>query len=429
MHVSPPASPDPERFPFPRLLTPAVNASAESKRPTDPVARALAEPERLAEPVPPPHSPVPVDPERPTSPRLPAPERDHPDAPGSDAASLPEYDDTQRIPQCPSRPPNTRDPRSVWIGDRAYYPGGANNYVRDAATVLDYVFVNVKKGCIVSDTRGTHPEEIETYTKLGGNLSSFYWPGRIQQADEFSLPIPQSTAGDYSTRYREMCFQRKEYEILIHRVTELLSTRQKAECCSPYIYLYQTKTDSHHCQSLVRLRLDRAYVLMRVNPVWNPYLRPIEASFLRSAYYFLAYGGNRLYAEHIDRVLRTPSFDDWEIRELLCLGMFETEDRESDAMRYFDQVDRAHWAFHASEAAAPRTYTGTIIFMQTDPEDTDSESDPSDTPTVSNDQAMPDVQETITVRTAAPRSNHPEESNHAQERGARREHPDMHPSW
>lgn len=174
-----------------------------------------------------------------------------------------------------------------------------------------------------------------------------------------------------------MCFQRKELEILIHRVTELLTQRQKAECCSSYIYLYQTKTEATS-NTLVRIRLDRAYVLMRISPVWNPYLRPLEASFLRSAYFILLHGGHRLYADHIDRVLRTPSWDDWEIRELLCLGMFETEDREHDAMRYFAQVDEAHWAFHASEADAPRTYHGTIIYMQTDPEDTDSNSGMSD---------------------------------------------------
>lgn len=87
-------------------------------------------------------APSPPGTERVPTPPLPAPAADdtadpeQPAAPDSAATDPPAYDDTQeRIPQCPSRPPNTRDPRSVWIGDRAYYPGGANNYVRDAATV------------------------------------------------------------------------------------------------------------------------------------------------------------------------------------------------------------------------------------------------------------------------------------------------------
>lgn len=364
--------------------------------------------------------------ERAPSPHLPAPENDRSASPEPPEvpSSPPAYDEAgERIPQCPSRPRNTQDPRTVWIGDRTYYPGGANNYVRDAANVDGYAFVHVSKSCIVSDTRGIHPEDIETYTKLGGNLFSYYWPGRIQQADEFALPISRTSATNYRMRYREMCFYRKDVEILIHRVTDLLTQRQKGECCSQYIYLYQTKTQIGS-QTLIRVRLDRAYVLMRIAPVWNPYLRPLEASFLRSAYYILQDGGHKFYADHIDRVLRTPSWDDWEIRELLCLGMFETEDRESDALQYFAQVDEAHWAFHESEAGAPRTYCGTIIYMQTDPEDTDdSDFDMSDAPT------MPGQPEPIPTHDSAAPNGRTDRSARTSEAHTRRSNPERPSVW
>lgn len=373
MHATPPAV----RSPSPRLPAPTVESSAEPEPP--------------------------IAPEAPATPRP--------------SSNPPAYNDDPSIPQCPSRPRNAQDPRSVWIGDRAYYPGGANNYVRESTPIEGHVFVHIHKGCIVTDTRGIHPESLETYSKLGGPLSTLYWPGCIHQSDPFSLAIPPSTASDYTMRFREMYFQRKEYEILIHRSSQLLTSEQRAECSNPYIYLYQARAEPNS-QMLVRLRLDRAYVLMRINPIWNPYLRPIEASFLRSAYYKLLHGKHRLYAEHIDRVLRTPSWDDWEIREMLCLGMFETEDRTADALRYFEQVDQSHWDFHESEATAPRTYEGTIIYMQTDPEDTDSDSDMSDV----RDQAAEEEQRS---RNRAERSFHATETPPTQ-----RLNPDLiHPSW
>lgn len=308
----------------------------------------------------------PVSTESPQSPRTPHPGESIISPPGSPHTNPPDYDeDRAHIPQCPSRPHNIQDPRTTPIGERRYIQGGSNNYVREPAQIEGIAYVDIRTGGITTDLRGTSPEHYRTFTRLGGNLEGFWWPARLLQADEFPNSIATTVASTYQMRFMEMYFTRREIDILIQRVSDLLTDKQKAECRSPYIYLHQLRTPSS--KTFVRVRLDRSYVLMRLNPYWNPFLKPHEASYLRSAYYILADNGHPLHAEQIDRVLRTPHWDDWEIRELLCLGAFDTADREDDALRYFARVDNAHWSFHATESE------GTIVFVQPDSEFADSD--------------------------------------------------------
>ncbi|KZP20372.1 hypothetical protein FIBSPDRAFT_891907 [Athelia psychrophila] len=230
------------------------------------------------------HAPFPPGSEHAPSPCLPAPaandsaEPEQPAAPTPAAPDPPAYDDLQGcVPQCPVHPPNTTDPRNIRIEDQSYYPGGANNYVHDSTIVKGYVCVHVKKSYIIKDTCRIHPDEIETYTKLGGNLDSYYWPRHIQQANEFSPPLPKSTATNYHMRFQEMLFQHKEYEVLIHQVNDLLSSRQKAECCSSFINLYQTKTDVQS-QTLIPVHLDRPYPVSYVPPITFYYTEAIVST-------------------------------------------------------------------------------------------------------------------------------------------------------
>ncbi|KZP22527.1 hypothetical protein FIBSPDRAFT_890403 [Athelia psychrophila] len=263
-------------------------------------------------------APSPIDTERPSSPHPSEPAATQPDqstAPKPAVSNPPAYEDEDGpIPQYP---------RNVWIGDRAYFPGGTNNYVREAATVEGYTFVHVKKSSIISDTRGINPDEIEMYTRLGGNLESFYWPGHLQQADEFSLPLPRSTATMYRMRYHEMLFQRKEYKILIHRVSSHIVNELSAAVPT------------------------------------SVYIKP--------------------------RLTSSPKL----------------------SSAYTSIVDQAHWSFHESEARAPHTYSGTIIYMHSDPKDTDSDEDMADAPT---------TPKTTDTRRAALPSNHEGEAQHSEDR-------------
>lgn len=88
-----------------------------------------------------------------------------------------------------------------------------------------------------------------------------------------------------------------------------------------------------------------------MHPVWNPFIKPGEAAFLHGACYLLYDRGHNNLAEEIERVLHTPHYDDWEIRELVCLGALESKYREDGALKYFQYVDNEHWEYHATEGA------------------------------------------------------------------------------
>ena len=77
----------------------------------------------------------------------------------------------------------------------------------------------------------------------------------------------------------------------------------------------------------------------------------MEAAFLRGAIYAYYKRGNVKKAEELERLLRTPHFDDWEIRELVSLGALDNEFREGEALDYFQTIEDEHWDFHATEDA------------------------------------------------------------------------------
>jgi hypothetical protein len=95
--------------------------------------------------------------------------------------------------------------------------------------------------------------------------------------------------------------------------------------------------------------MDRIYFWQRIHPVWNPLLKPVEATFIRGAIYAFYGDGQPETAERLERILRTPHYDDWEVRELVALGALDSDFREDEALAYFKALDDEHWAFHAQE--------------------------------------------------------------------------------
>jgi hypothetical protein len=116
------------------------------------------------------------------------------------------------------------------------------------------------------------------------------------------------------------------------------------------------------------------YFWQRIHPVWNPLLKPIEATFLRGVIYALYGDGQIETAERIEAILRTPHYDDWEVRELVALGALDSEFREDEALAYFKALDDEHWAFHAQEEAFRKSANDMLIDMETG-SDADNESE------------------------------------------------------
>ena len=74
-------------------------------------------------------------------------------------------------------------------------------------------------------------------------------------------------------------------------------------------------------------------------------------------------------AEELERVLRTPHFDDWEVRELVSLGALDNEFCENEALAYFKELDDEHWDFHAHEEAFHKSANEILDAMEEDMED------------------------------------------------------------
>ena len=97
--------------------------------------------------------------------------------------------------------------------------------------------------------------------------------------------------------------------------------------------------------------MDRIYLWQRIHPVWNPLFKPVESTFLQGDIYVYYGEGKAASAEELERLLRTPHFDDWEVRELIALSALDNEFREQEALRYFKELDDEHWDYHAKEQA------------------------------------------------------------------------------
>ncbi|KAF7965113.1 hypothetical protein HWV62_45565 [Athelia sp. TMB] len=251
---------------------------------------------------------------------------------------------TTGVPQCFAMPFNPKDPRSIPIITRRWFPGGANNFSRQVAPRLETVAVDLGTMHIVNDDRYTAGGNIRLFTKLGGTLKPLFWGGRPIIGYDYPLPVPESNSVTYLDRVRELAGARQDVEQMVQRTIESLNQTELEECRRPYLLLW--KRASADSKQLLRVRADRIYVQRRMHPQWNPLVKPAEGAFLRSATYFLISKGRHAHAEQIDRMLRTPQNDDWEIRELVGLGALENQFREDEALEYFREADDEHWNFH-----------------------------------------------------------------------------------
>jgi hypothetical protein len=155
---------------------------------------------------------------------------------------------------------------------------------------------------------------------------------------------------------------RREAEILYQATTRALPKNQIGECLRPHITLYKRIADGS--LQLSPIKVDRIYFWSRLHPTWNPILKPIESAFLRGAIYVYYGSGQPENAEELERLLRTPQYDDWEVRELVSMGALDSEFRESEALAYFQALDDEHWEFHANEEAFRKAATDILEMVE-----------------------------------------------------------------
>jgi hypothetical protein len=260
-----------------------------------------------------------------------------------------EQSKSSKIPQCPSQPPTNVDPRTIPIATRPYFEGGTNDFIKRAGGAKKPVIVDIRSFSIISDAKHVPAPFIRQFTELRSPLDPFIFPGTIAPVHDWPLDTPKSRANNYQERVEELREARRAVET-IHQSTVCSLTRAElAECLHPQIMLH--KRISSESTQLCPINIDRIYFWSRLHPTWNPLLKPVEAAFLRGAIYAYYRRGNVKKAEELERLLRTPHFDDWEIRELVSLGALDNEFREGEALDYFRTLEDEHWDFHATEDA------------------------------------------------------------------------------
>jgi hypothetical protein len=274
------------------------------------------------------------------------------------------------IPQCPSQPYTETDPRTIPIASRPYFKGGANDFVRRAGGVKSHLIVDFRSLTIIEDGNGDHVPStfLKHFTELSGSLTSYIFPGRLAPTHDWPLNVPESKAINYKDRIQELRKARRDVETIYQNVNRSLGKAQVTECLRPYITLYKRITENS--PQLTAIKMDRIYFWQRLHPVWNPLLKPVEAAFIRGAIYAYYAEKHDEHALLLDKMLRTPHYDDWEIRELVALGALDNEFRESEALAYFQALDNEHWDFHAEEQAFRKSADEILEAMENDDEDT-----------------------------------------------------------
>jgi hypothetical protein len=269
--------------------------------------------------------------------------------------------DTKDIPQCPNQPPTNCDPRSIPIASRPYFQGGANDFIKKAGGVKRHLYVDLRSLSIITDPTHVPAAFLRHFTELYGNLEPFIFPGRLAPVHDWPLDVPNCKATNYQERVEELRIARRDVEAIYQSTTRALTKNQIGECLRPHITLH--KRISNNSLQLSPIKVDRLYFWSRLHPNWNPLLKPIEAAFLRGAIY-VYYGTGRVdKAEELERLLRTPHFDDWEVRELVSMGALDSEFRENEALTYFQNLDDEHWEFHANEEAFRNAATNILEVM------------------------------------------------------------------
>jgi hypothetical protein len=268
---------------------------------------------------------------------------------GGSAPTICSQEATNKIPQCPTQPRSNVDPRSIPIASRPYFTGGANNFIKHAGGSKKHIYVDVRSLIVISDPSQVPSFFLRQFTELQDPLEPFIFPGRLAPVYEWPIDIPPTWATNYKERVEELREERRKFEILYEATTRSLTKEQIAECLRPHITLQ--KRISEGSSQLSPVKVDRIYFWSRLHPNWNPLLKPIEATFIRGAIYAF-YGTNKPEkAEELERLLRTPHYDDWEVRELVSLGALDNEFREEEALSIFQLLDDEHWEFHANEEA------------------------------------------------------------------------------
>jgi hypothetical protein len=269
--------------------------------------------------------------------------------------------DRDSIPQCPNQPFQNTDPRSIPIASRPYFQGGANDFIKRAGGVKRHLYVDLRSLTIVEDPTHVPAAFLRHFTELYGHLEPFIFPGRLTPVYDWPLDVAKTTAVNYKERVEELRIARREAESIYQSTARELTKTQVAECLRPHVTLHKRIADGS--PQLSPIKVDRIYFWSRLHPTWNPLFKPIEATFLRGAIYQYYGTGQVDKAEELERFLRTPYFDDWEVRELVSMGALDSEFRESEALAYFQGLDDEHWEFHANEEAFRNAATSILDVM------------------------------------------------------------------
>lgn len=298
--------------------------------------------------------PLPANEPLPTSTPMPPPPYLRPQDP---SISIP-------VPQCPSQPDHSVDPRSIPIADRNWYKGGAHDFIKHGGRTNGFVVVDMRSHTITADARSIPQGFVKTFTQLGGRFTGLFFSGRPTPIYDFPRPVPPTSAKTFRERVLELQAARKAAYDLYLTVSSMLSAEQQRQCLKAQVTLY--KRENPDSDKLIPVRMDKAYFWQRMHPVWNPFVKPYEASYLQAAVYvfysILKFG----VAHEIEDLLRTPHYDDWEIRELVGLGALDDENREDEALAYFRDLDDEHWNFHAEEAEVRQSANELLETMEQD---------------------------------------------------------------
>jgi hypothetical protein len=205
---------------------------------------------------------------------------------------------------------------------------------------------------------------LKHFTELAGSFTSYIFPRQVAPIHDWPLNVSESKATNYRERVQDLRKARRKVETIYQNVNRSLSKEQVTECLRPYITLY--KHIAKNSPQLTAIKMDHIYFWQRLHLNWNPLLKPVEATILRGTVYAYYADKRNKQAQHLDRILRTLHYNNWEVQELVALGAFDNEFWETEALAYFKAMDDEHWDFHANEEAFRKSANEILEVMEGD---------------------------------------------------------------
>jgi hypothetical protein len=238
--------------------------------------------------------------------------------------------------------PGPKTNATIPILDRPYYPYADLDVHYNIARVEKLMVVDLRS-MKVADPGDVPKAQMGIFSVLAPRNAprSLVFPGRIWPDHFGPIDFPHITASTIGERLNQLRMIRSKVVKFVDRIRRMFTDWQLKELDSSTIDLYVCQGEQ-----LIAVRVDRSMFFRIIHPTFNHLVTRDEASFLRGACYALRDFRHEQIALSVDRLLRTPHYDETLGRDLLengCLGPEERVEKAKSILEDYECMAEGDW--------------------------------------------------------------------------------------